>query len=197
MNNREFEAFKLLVERHTRENTRTPELARASLVREGYITEDGDLTPQYGGPPREGDEDMRSPGDLVTQALDRARRDDSPASLAKAASWLERAESLGETKAMIAMADWIDRGVHYPRDPILATLLIRKAAGNGSAKGAYLLARRTEEGRGCAQNLREAYLSYLSSALQGYRKARAEVARCLRCGIGTAPDELAAEVWRG
>ncbi len=33
----------------TEENTKTPELARAALIREGIYFEDGRLRPEYGG----------------------------------------------------------------------------------------------------------------------------------------------------
>lgn len=36
----------------TKEATRTPETARAFLIAEGIYTEDGELAPEYGGPPR-------------------------------------------------------------------------------------------------------------------------------------------------
>lgn len=39
-----------LIKRHTEQYTRTPEEAKALLVQEGIFTEDGTLTPEYGGP---------------------------------------------------------------------------------------------------------------------------------------------------
>ena len=38
----------------TKEITRTPETAKAYLIRLGAITPDGKLTPRYGGEPDEG-----------------------------------------------------------------------------------------------------------------------------------------------
>jgi hypothetical protein len=45
-------AIKQLAERHIAANTATPEAARASLVRKGIYTENGRLTPEYGGEER-------------------------------------------------------------------------------------------------------------------------------------------------
>jgi hypothetical protein len=37
------------IREYTEENMATPELARATLIREGFYTEDGKLRPEYGG----------------------------------------------------------------------------------------------------------------------------------------------------
>jgi hypothetical protein len=43
-------AIKQLIENYTIEHTKTPEIARAALIREGIYTEDGKLMPRFGGP---------------------------------------------------------------------------------------------------------------------------------------------------
>jgi hypothetical protein len=44
-------AIKQLIRDYTKEHTRSPEAARAALIREGIYTEDGELKPEFGGPP--------------------------------------------------------------------------------------------------------------------------------------------------
>lgn len=44
-------ALMQLIEDYTRANTATPEAARAALIREGIYTADGELMPEFGGPP--------------------------------------------------------------------------------------------------------------------------------------------------
>jgi len=43
-------AIKQLIKDYTRENTKSPESARAALIREGIYTKDGKLMPEFGGP---------------------------------------------------------------------------------------------------------------------------------------------------
>jgi len=197
MNSSQFELMKRMINEHTAEHASSPEKARAYLVKLGTHTPDGDLTPEYGGPPREGEQDRREPEAMVSQALARAERDTSPESLAKAASWIERAAGLGEPRGMVAMADWLDRGVHYDADPRRANGLLIRAAGLGSAEATFRLGERHEKGIGGAVRTRDAYLHYLEAALRGHLPARGEVARCLEHGIGVGQDADAAEIWRG
>ena len=42
-----------LIRAHTAQNTKSPEAAQASLVRRGVYTTQGDLTPEYGGEPKD------------------------------------------------------------------------------------------------------------------------------------------------
>jgi hypothetical protein len=44
-------AIKQLIRDYTKQHTRSPEAARAALIREGIYTEDGELRPEFGGPP--------------------------------------------------------------------------------------------------------------------------------------------------
>jgi len=43
-------AIKRLIREYTQEHTKSPEAARAALIREGIYTADGELMPQFGGP---------------------------------------------------------------------------------------------------------------------------------------------------
>lgn len=43
-------AIKQLIKDYTAKNTKTPEAARAALIREGIYTADGKLMPEFGGP---------------------------------------------------------------------------------------------------------------------------------------------------
>jgi len=43
-------AIKQLIKDYTRKNTKTPEAARAALIKEGIYTRDGKLMPEFGGP---------------------------------------------------------------------------------------------------------------------------------------------------
>jgi hypothetical protein len=45
-----YSAIKRLIAEYTEEHTRTPEAARAALIREGTYTADGELMPEFGGP---------------------------------------------------------------------------------------------------------------------------------------------------
>jgi hypothetical protein len=40
------------IEEYTKRATVSPEVARATLIREGIYTEDGELAEEFGGPPR-------------------------------------------------------------------------------------------------------------------------------------------------
>lgn len=42
-----------LIRDHTAKNIKSPEAAQASLVRRGVYTPQGDLTPEYGGEPKD------------------------------------------------------------------------------------------------------------------------------------------------
>ena len=42
-----------LMKAYTLKNTASREIARASLIAEGIYTADGELAPEYGGPPKE------------------------------------------------------------------------------------------------------------------------------------------------
>jgi hypothetical protein len=42
--------IKQLIREYTEEHTKTPEAARAALIREGIYTSDGELMPEFGGP---------------------------------------------------------------------------------------------------------------------------------------------------
>jgi len=52
MTNKQRAALLELMERQTRLKTASKEVAREFLVRQGICTEDGVLTPEYGGPDR-------------------------------------------------------------------------------------------------------------------------------------------------
>lgn len=43
--------FKAAAERHTAKHLKTKESARALLIKEGIYTENGNIAPEYGGPP--------------------------------------------------------------------------------------------------------------------------------------------------
>ena len=45
-------AIKQLIRDYTEEHTRSPEAARAALIKEGIYTKDGELMPEFGGPGR-------------------------------------------------------------------------------------------------------------------------------------------------
>jgi hypothetical protein len=45
-----FSAIKQLIREYTEEHTRSPEAARAALIREGIYTQDSELMPEFGGP---------------------------------------------------------------------------------------------------------------------------------------------------
>jgi len=197
MNSSQFELMKRIINEHAAERASSPEEARAYLVKLGTHTPDGDLMAEYGGPPREGEPDRREPGAMVSQALARAERDASPESLATAASWIERAAGLGEPSGMVAMADWLDGGIHYDADPKRANGLLIRAARLGSAEASFRIGERHEKGIGGPVRQRDAYLHYLDAALRGHAPARGEVARCLEHGIGVGQDADAAEIWRG
>lgn len=48
-----YSAIKQLIREYTKEHTKSPEAARAALIREGIYTPDGQLMPEFGGPPLE------------------------------------------------------------------------------------------------------------------------------------------------
>lgn len=56
MNDEQREKLKEFIKKHTEEVCKTPESALAYLVKLGTHTPDGNLTPEYGGPPRTTDE---------------------------------------------------------------------------------------------------------------------------------------------
>lgn len=43
-------AIRRLIQEYTKEHTKSPEAARAALIREGIYTAEGELMPQFGGP---------------------------------------------------------------------------------------------------------------------------------------------------
>lgn len=43
-------AIKQLIRDYTKKHTKTPEAARAALIKEGIYTKEGQLMPQFGGP---------------------------------------------------------------------------------------------------------------------------------------------------
>lgn len=50
MNDRDRKRLLEMIERFTEEDTRSPEIAFATLVREGIYLANGDLAPEFGGP---------------------------------------------------------------------------------------------------------------------------------------------------
>ena len=45
-----YSAIKRLIRDYTKKHTKSPEAARAALIREGIYTHDGQLMPEFGGP---------------------------------------------------------------------------------------------------------------------------------------------------
>lgn len=189
--------LELLKAEGVRARSRTPAEARAYLVQIGIVNPDGDLTPEYGGPPRDGQEDERPASEMVDQAKSRIKRDSSRESLAKAASWLERAAGMECAEALIELADWHMAGRHYPPCLGAAGRLLAQAGRLGSDKARIRHYWLIERGEKEVPNPRATYISTLSDALSGNGSARGRLARYLEMGFGVQKDLEAAALWKG
>jgi localization factor PodJL len=72
---------------------------------------------------------------------------------------------------------------------------LRNAAANGDADAAFEVATRFAEGKGVAQDLKQAFAWYQRAAAQGHASAQFRVAAFHERGIGAAPDRERALLW--
>jgi localization factor PodJL len=88
-------------------------------------------------------------------------------------------------------------GRDHPRllPPSIGPAALRNAAANGDPDAAFEVAIRYTEGKGVAQDLKQAFAWYQRAAAQGHASAQFRVAAFHERGIAVAPDPERAAVW--
>lgn len=108
----------------------------------------------------------------------------------KSQHWYARAADQGWPEALLALSQLLDSDT-----AALTFDYCRRAAEGGDAQAMLALAKKLEQGKGCARDLYKAFHWYEKAALAGITEAACSVGVALYKGTGVAKDLEAAVIW--
>ena len=117
----------------------------------------------------------------------------------KAQQYLEKAAGDGDARAIYALGTWWFHGAYgFSKDISKGVSMWRMAAKAGISEACFDLAVAIESNNNLDIDIgmiKDAFILYLSAAIQGDSQAVFEVGRCYYHGIGISADKEIADVW--
>ena len=144
------------------------------------------------------DRGQAEPPATRSQARQRARADTITKSVPITTATLSQVEALDAQEGELPLADVAQAlGMEAVPPAGIGPAALRYAAASGDPAAQFEVAMRFAEGKGVAQDYKQALAWYQRAASRGHAAAQFRMAGYLERGVGTTPDVERAKVWYG